>query len=399
MKPSWGAVLVVYGAGLLQGAAFVLIPALGVVLKTAPYHLAAGSYGMLFLPQIVGAIVSGLLAGVLQRHWGANGAFRLGLACNVAAGLLLAASVLFAGAAPAYVLLLTETALLGLGFGLTLAVINDLATQLFPQAPVAAVTVLNAVIGGATAFSPLVLHGLNALHAWWLWPLILSAFFLLTLLGSVPFLRRIRAAAPKGPLPAGGLLLLFAAVVLIYAAVEGTFGSWASLYLARRHGSVAQGTLALTAFWTAMTVLRLGLSMVPARRLSRRIPYLIAPWAMAACLVLIGVCTAPVPLIVLFAAAGLACGIFYPYSMSFALASYPQAATRVAGILVAALMAGEGIGSYLPGLLQHGLSLGAVYGLSALWCAPLFLLAVFIVQRKDRLKTGGQHAVSPQRPD
>jgi MFS family permease len=372
----------VYGAGLLQGAAFVLVPALGAVLKAAPYGLSPGAYGGLFLPQIVGAIVSGLLAGALHRRWGAKGSFRLGLGCNVVAAALLAASVLFAGSELAYALLLLETALLGLGFGLTLAVINDLATQLFPRAAVAAVTVLNAVIGGATAFSPLVLRGLAAVDLWWVWPLCLSALFLCTALASMALPQQDPAAAV-----ASGwrwrTLLPFAAVVLVYAAVEGTFGSWATLYLAQRGGSVGEGVAALTAFWSAMTVARLGLSAVPESALPRRIPYLVSPVAMAACLAAIALVAAPYALVALFAAAGIACGVFYPFSMSFALAKFPQSATRVAGLLVAALMVGEGLGSYLPGFLQHWLSMGAVFGVSVLWCLPLLVLALLIARHTN----------------
>ncbi|HEX7964861.1 MAG TPA: MFS transporter [Gammaproteobacteria bacterium] len=378
MSRRWAAVAVVYGAGLLQGAAFVLVPALGAVLEAPPYGLSSGAYGALFLPQMVGAILSGLLAGNLRRRWGARGSFRLGLGCNVLAAALLAASVLFAGRDTAYALLLLETALLGLGFGLTLAVINDLATQLFPRATVAAVTVLNAVIGGATAFSPLVLRGLASVDLWWAWPVTLSVLFLGAALASMVLSGETQTTADESgwrwrP------LLPFAAAVLLYAAVEGTFGSWAALYLGLHGGSVGEGAFALTAFWSAMTVLRLGLSAV---RGHTRIFYLASPVAMAACLTAIALAAAPHMLVALFAAAGAACGIFYPFSMSFAFATFPRSATRVAGLLVAALMVGEGLGSYLPGFLQHWLPMDAVFGVSVLWCLPLFVLALLITGKK-----------------
>ena len=59
------------------------------------------------------------------------------------------ASAAAAGSALALPMLLAETALLGLGFGLNLSVINHFAASLFPRREIAAVTVLNAVIGGA----------------------------------------------------------------------------------------------------------------------------------------------------------------------------------------------------------------------------------------------------------
>ena len=53
------------------------------------------------------------------------------------------------------------------------------------------------------------------------------------------------------------------------------------------------------------------------------------------------------------------------------LARFPRQETQVAGLIVTALMLGEGLGSYGPGLLQRGLRLEEIYLLFALWGAPL----------------------------
>lgn len=372
---------IVYAAGLLQGFAFVLVPALGGVLRSAPFDLSAGSYGLLFLPQTVGAIASALVAGKLEARVGAGGIFRFGLICNIAAALLLAASAAAAGSALALPMLLAETALLGLGFGLNLSVINHFAASLFPRREIAAVTVLNAVIGGATAISPLILQAFHTLLRWWLWPLAIGALFLLLL--ASPRFEQHRATSP--PRSAGSardarLLALFATAVLIYAIVEGSLGSWISVYAGDHHFPARDGAWALAAFWGTMTLFRLLLAMASGRWLSPRVLYLVSPVAIAACFLAASQVAAPAGLVIAFASAGAACSIYYPFSMSFALDAFPGMQTRTAGVLVAALMAGEGIGSWLPGPLQQWSDLSRIYAFSALWGLPLLALAWYLTR-------------------
>ena len=47
-------------AGILQSAAFVLIPALGNILTSAPYDFSSSAYALLLLGVIVSAILFGL---------------------------------------------------------------------------------------------------------------------------------------------------------------------------------------------------------------------------------------------------------------------------------------------------------------------------------------------------
>ncbi|OYV77706.1 MAG: hypothetical protein B7Z66_03050 [Chromatiales bacterium 21-64-14] len=384
-------VLQVYTAGMLQGCAFVLIPALGNLLEAPPFGLSAAAYGALFLPMTGGAILSALAAGPLQTRFGALGVFRLGLACNLTALVLLASSAGAAGHWPAYLLLMAETAFLGLGFGLTLAAINHFAAALFPDRATAAVTVLNAGIGGSTALSPLALHlAVNLLH-WWLWPALLAAGFALLLATSsgmhiqgMPGSEVVTVGG--GETPSRRPLILFGAAVLIYAICEGTFGSWAKIYLSVTHPFPARyGAWALSAFWGSMTLFRVGLGVLPQRWLSPAAQYQAAPVTIGLCFLAVSQLTSPWALVAAYAAAGAACSIYYPYAMSFALRCFPGAQTQVAGVLVAALMAGEGIGSYALGPLQSYVGLGALYGLSALWTVPLLALAVYLTRYTARM--------------
>ena len=375
----WLNVCTVYAAGLLQGFAFVLIPALAGVLKSAPFNLSSGAYGALFLPETVGAIASALVAGRLEARSSANGVFRLGMLCNVAAAALLATSAAAPGSTVAYAMLLAETALLGFGFGLNLSVINHFAASLFPNKDLAAVTVLNAVIGGATALSPLILQAFDALRLWWLWPAMIGAAFLATIAASRVEDGRKSGKRPRAAsAPLSHLLVLFAVAVLIYAIVEGTFGSWAAVYAANHEFAPRYGAWALAAFWGAMTAFRLLLGTAPRRWLPPHLLYLISPIAIAACFIAVALVSTAAGLVIAFACAGAACSIYYPFSMSFALEAFPDAQTKTAGVLVAALMAGEGIGSWLPGPLQQWFELRGIYTASALWGAPLLGLAWYL---------------------
>ncbi len=361
-----------FAAGFLQGASFVLVPALGTILRSAPYGMGNTTYGILYFPEIAGAVLAALSAGALYRRVGSGGLFRLGASSNAVAMVLLVL-VSFSGSL-AFFLLLGETLMLGIGFGLTNAAINRGASLLFPGSAAAAVTLLNAVIGGATAVSPMILDGLQVWLSWALWPAALLLGWLVLL--AVPqAMEAVRSEL--GGLRAWKLSMLpFALAVLVYAICEGSFGSWANVLVSvDHHLPAADGGLALSLFWGGMTAARFVLGALPGSWVPRRPIYLAAPGVMAVCFLLLPHFYGAVALLALFAAAGAACGIFYPYSMAYGVASHGAEGTQMAGLLVGALMVGEGIGSTGLGLLQQYVSLNRIYTFSALWALPLIWLA------------------------
>ena len=363
----------VYAAGILQGAAFVLVPSLGGILTAAPYEFSASAYGWLYFPEIGGAIVGALAAPLLQRRTGSQGVLRVGLGANVAGMALLVFASQTAGSA-AYAAIPLETLALGLGFGLTLAAVNHYAALLFAASETAAVTVLNGLVGAATALSPLLLDAARRHAGWGAWPAVLLAGFASLFFVPLPEHR----PAARGPTwqPA---MLPFALAVLLYALCEGTFSSWASVYVGRGTGS--WGTLALSAFWAGMTLFRLLLAFLP--RASRAASLVTSGLAVGAAFLLVGSLHGqPAALVIAFALAGAACSIYYPYVMSLGLARWPQGQVALAGLLVAALMIGEGLGSTAPGALQRWVSLEQIYRYSALWSLPLAGLGFALARRR-----------------
>jgi fucose permease len=365
----------IYGAGMLQGAAFVLVPSLGKLLAAAPYQYSAQAYGLLYFPEIGGAILGALAAGYLQRRAGSAAVLRAGLAINALGMALLVLASLTHGPT-AYAAILVETLCLGLGFGLTLATLNPYAALLFPRTPTTALTVLNGLVGGATALAPLALQVAARVGHWGLLPLVLLLGFL-SLLFITPPEHRADASerAHWGMLP-------FALAVLLYAIAEGSFSSWAQAYVGNAaHASTFTATLALSLFWGGMTALRLLLGLVPEHGNARRGLFVLSALGIGASFAALSQLTGSVALVAGYAVAGAICSIYYPYVMAFGLKAWPQQSVSLAGVLVAALMVGEGTGSTVPGSLLHLLPLSGLYlGLSAL-ALPLAYFAWTLPRR------------------
>ena len=364
--PSRVDVATVYLAGFLQGCSFVLIPALGNTLMSSRYGLRSSEYALLYLPQTAGAIVAALAAGWVQRQLGVARLFRLGLLANLLAMLLLVAVGRGYGSSALFLLLL-ETLLLGIGFGWTQAAINQYSAMFFGRTAGTAITLLNALIGGATAVSPLLLSAMQPL--WELWPLMLAGGFCAACVPRLPA-ARLETTGPFWPSGLAPIVLL----TLLYAVCEGVLGSWASVYATSdRRLSVATGALALSCFWGAMTAARVLLALVPASWVSRRTCQCASALGMALCFAILPSASSAVGLIGVFTMAGAACSIYYPFTMALGLERFADRQAHVAGLVIAALMIGEGLGSYGPGVLRPALGLPHVYQLSAVLGIPLLI--------------------------
>jgi predicted MFS family arabinose efflux permease len=75
-----------------------------------------------------------------------------------------------------------------------------------------------------------------------------------------------------------------------------------------------------------------------------------------------------------FAVAGFACSAFLPLTISLAADRFPGSVAWVSSMLIAALMTGVGVGSWMTGVLQASLPLGTLYQLSSVY--PVLVLAL-----------------------
>jgi fucose permease len=186
---------------------------------------------------------------------------------------------------------------------------------------------------------------------------------------------------------------LFAAICVLYAFAEGTFGNWAVLYLQdSKHLPETVAAAGLSVFWAAIVAGRL-LTSVLVLRLSPAVIWVCLPVLMIAAFLLLPYANSAVLGIGLFALAGLACSSFFPLSIGLASKRFAAHVPWVSSMLIAALMVGVGIGSYVVGVLREMFPLEQLYRLSSLYPLTVLVL-VALVLRKPR-KIGGRTSTRP----
>ena len=343
-----------YLAGMLQGLALVTFPAASTIFASPTgFDLSSTQYGAMFIPQVVLAILASAFGSRLARRFGLRGVLLLGLCSDLIAMALLATSPLLIGTPGAFVLLCVSTGALGLGFGATVMALNTLVEGFFPNSADGAVLVLNALLGVGTALAPLLVALFTGLGAWWALPLLMVLLIALLLAGllQAPLRLPYSAASPVGRLP--GRFWLYAAAVLLYGVAETLCGNWATLYLSTERGVRAQeAAFALTAFWVMVTLGRLIVAFLD-RFVAARWLYLALPILLAIAFQVVARADDAGIGIAAFAAAGLACSAFLPFSISFAGAEFPRQAAMMSGALIAFYQIGYGIAAFGVGPLRQ----------------------------------------------
>ncbi len=378
------AAIVVYGAAMLQGFAFTLVPSLATLFAGAPYAIDASAFGALFLPLTLGAILAALLTPALARRRGMVGVLGIGVLANIFGLIALVASVAVHGHA-AYLLLLVDTSALGIGFGLNFSAVNELASQLSARAT-RDVTFANVLTGLGTSLTPLFIGAFVAHGIWPLWPVVLALAFAAIFVLSIGWHTTAPAhvARTKNALPPA--LLLFGGAALLYAICEGAFSSWATTFVhIDRSFSLATGEAALAGFWLALTLARVAFAL-SSRFIPARIAFAVLPLAIAAAFVLLPLWRTSLLLVGGFVLAGIACSVVFPYAMALAFAAMPADEARVAGVLVGALMTGEGFGTFAIGLLRSdaGMALATIYRAAAVVAFALAIVAILAVRSSPR---------------
>ena len=398
---SWKQVGAVYAAGLLQGLALVTFPAASAVFTDPHAHgLSNGEYGVMFAPQTVLAVTAALLGGRFVRRWGEKRVLLLGLAADLASMALLVSSRFVLGThSAAFAFLLGATALMGIGFGLTIPVVNALAASLFPRRVDVAVLALNALLGLGTALAPVFVALFVGLGIWWGLPLavggLLAALILWTL--SLPLgadeVDSVRHAGDSGGASEGraksrGVLSrqfwLFAAFALCYGIVETLNGNWAILYMKGVLGAPAGlAAVTLTLFWAAATAGRVLFASID-RWLSGPTTFRLLPWVIALAFIATALAPSSAPGLgtAAFGLAGLGCSALLPLTISLGRQSAPP------GHLIACYQIGYGVAAFGIGPLRDraGLGLRPLFGGAAAIAVALAALSAAIVGTHQKRK-------------
>ena len=106
---------------------------------------------------------------------------------------------------------------------------------------------------------------------------------------------------------------------------------------------------------------------------------------MAAVFLLLPAANTPTLGLGLFALAGLACSAFFPLTITLASARFPDQVAWVSSMLIAALMVGVGLGSFVIGPLRQWLSLEQIYQLSTLYPVLAIGLAGWLAVSQRRV--------------
>jgi MFS family permease len=132
------------------------------------YGLSGSQYSMIFLLQVITAVIGALIAARSAMRLSRGGALRAGFGLSIVGLLLLiGALVPGAGATAQLPLLLVAAGLVGGGFGFVYPALTAFALDATPMHAERSVLALNLILAGGLAVSPAVAVAAKSAGAWW----------------------------------------------------------------------------------------------------------------------------------------------------------------------------------------------------------------------------------------
>lgn len=379
----------ILAGGALIGAAAVSFPACGNILKdVASYGFSSTQYGWLFVVQGLLAIGSSLFSSKLHSKLTARQILVAGLLSGAAAMILLAVSLIVPKDHHAqYITVVLANVFMGTAVGLGISVLNVLAATAWGERSAKGIAALHTMLGAGLTLGPFLISAGLALHIWWLAPLLVSAL----LISIVPRGKDSDLTPdqltdrdkPLSPLPR--MALVFALLAFLYGIAEATFSNWCVIYLHEEAGlPVASAGLALSVFWAAVTLGRFGCTAVSNRQIAGAV-MLVSPLVMIVAFVTVSYGRGFAMGLPAFALSGAGCACFYPAILAKATANAGRHRQFVSGLMVATVLGGTGVGTYLTAFWRdtYGISLHDIYRWSAIIPAVILGVTLALV-RSDR---------------
>jgi len=386
MQSNRWAILIVYSTAFLQGITMVSFPASSTVLKDTG-GLSDAQYGFIFIPQLITAILGSVAGGILAKRIGLKSLLLSALLANALSQALLG-SITVLGSPSAFYAVLASTAMFGLAFGISAAPLNTFPGMFFPKQRETALVALHTLLGTGLAAGPIIAGYLIVRGQWLAFPM--SLLIVSTLLAGTAILTKFpvygepedsqqpHSARLREKLFSSPALWTFIAIVILYAFAEGTFSNWAVIYLhEERKIELPHASLALSTFWAMMAAGRLLVSVLLLKIQAIRI-WITLPLLMVSGFLLLPLADSPSVGIALFAFAGLTCSAFFPLSVALISRRFTSSSAFVSSLMIAALMSGVGIGSYVIGPLRSSFTIERLYQFSTLYPASVFILALTI---------------------
>jgi fucose permease len=378
-------VIAIYGSGFLIGLALILYPAAGNLMTDARYHgLSSGTFGVLFIPQVITAIVSSLLTPLLAKRIGMVRVWRWGLIFIVLSMLLFALSALGVGnPSLSFGILMVGTAALGACFGFTVSPLNPFAYELFPGREASAVTGLHIFIGLGTACSPLLLQLFQSIGMWWGAGLAIAAMTLgmMWFKSNLPLVLKASTlattdASPGTPVPVR--IWLYVVLIFFTCSCEATFGNWSGIYLEKQAGlSLATAALGLSLFWGGMTAGRVLFSLAALRYSTAGI-YLLTPFLVTGIMYVMPYLNGTVQHLLAVGLVGLFLSFYFPNTYSVVTTEFPAHATLISAALVASIQVATGVSAQLIGQLSAYVPLSTIFQYSALYALLAGVLSLYL---------------------
>jgi MFS transporter, FHS family, glucose/mannose:H+ symporter len=316
------------------------------------------SVGAHFFGGFVGVIASGLL---LTRF-----GYRSLL---LTASLLITSGAAAVALAPVWGVVLAGAATIGLGYGLTVVLINFLFARAFAPRGAAAVNLINGAFGVGAVLWPalvglvtaaLVARAADGLQG--VTPVVFGASALVAgglavAVIRVPWLPSVVRSGrrERRGRPPVGAALLFAALLFVYVASEVSTSSWSPTHVAAQFDA-ARGALAASLFWVGMTAGRF-LAAFFAHHVRPRDLVLASSGAGLVGLLLAGLPGWALPGYVV---AGLALGPVFPTSVVWLQQRFGERAEQVGSLVLAAGNLGPVLGAPAVGLAVAALGPDAI---------------------------------------
>lgn len=380
-RPHSYAFLLLYLQGLIQGIGFTTIPAAGNFLMSSQgFHLTSAQYGSLFVPMVIGAIFSSLLAGAVGKRFGLRNVLLTAGMFNTVGMVLLA--MLSTPIGEPYSMLLVIMFLLGTAFGANITALNPFVIYYFPKAENTAVTALHSCLGIGTALGPILFSLFFHFGVWWGDAVAIASAYFVLLVGSLLFLpshvvlQSSTSDSSSEKKSSTWLLIGFVVIALLYGIIETTYGNWAGIFLHQeRDLSVVVSNNALALFWAMVTCGRI-LTAIVSVKISVRGIYCFLPVILLLSILAIHFIEGSAVAYLAFGIAGLGCSAFLPLTVSFSTEQFLSKASLVSGLIIASYMTGYAISSWGIGLLHKDwlVSFSSVYLFLAI---PIVLLGGF----------------------
>jgi MFS family permease len=350
------------------------IPAVTLTTIASEFGMSFATKGIFLSASFWGLAFAMLASGPLADRWG----FRFILTLS---GVLEFCGLLVISQANAPITAVAGGVLLGMGAGISDALLTPVVCALYPQRRTQMSNLLHAFYSIGLIVSIALMLGLMQLEVGWraiyiVFSLIALPYGITMLMLSLP--RPARENGTKLRLRAivgKGAFLVFLAAIFLGGVTELGPSTWLPNYVEQLQGARAQGAIGLLVFGATMALGRLSASLV-AKRMGVRRLFFIASLLCAVSLLMAALALSPPFTILWLGALAFGVAVFWPTILARAGDRFPTAGASMFSLLAAFGAFGGVVGPVVIGFIAESYDLGAA--MATLAVAPLLILLLML---------------------